>query len=69
MNDEQVVYRSNVRIERLAGPDRLAWLPAEREPVRFGVHGAIAEYYGRRADELPSAHATTLDYVVAATGG
>ncbi len=30
-------YLSRVRIERLGGPQRLAWLPAEEEPVTFGV--------------------------------
>ena len=38
MSDE-VVYRSEVRIERVKGPVRRAWLPAEKEPVIFGVHG------------------------------
>jgi len=69
MSEERVVYTSKARIERKQGAERLAWLPAEREPVHFGVHGAIAEHYGLNADELPSAHATTIDYVVAATGG
>lgn len=69
MTEEAIVYTSQVRIERKQGADRLAWLPAESEPVSFGVHGAVAKFYGYKADELPSAHATTLDYVVAATGG
>lgn len=64
-----VAYLSKVRIERLSGPDRLAYLPAEREPVHFGVHGEVAEHYGVAADQLPDPHATTLDYVVAAAGG
>ncbi len=63
-----VVYKSEVRIERPGGPLRLAWLPAEREPVRFGVHGAIAEHYGVDPKKYEP-HATTLDYVVAAAGG
>ena len=41
----EVVYRSNVRIERVKGPVRRAYLPAETQPVIFGVHGAIAEHY------------------------
>jgi len=69
MSEEQVVYTSRVRIERKEGPERLAWLPAESEPVHFGVHGAVAEFYGLKADELEAKHATTLDYVVAAAGG
>ena len=42
-----VVYRSEVRIERMKGPVRKAYLPAESEPVIFGVHGAVAEHYSR----------------------
>ena len=40
-----VVYRSEIRIERVKGPIRRAYLPGEKEPVVFGVHGAIAEHY------------------------
>jgi len=64
----EVVYRSLVRIERIRGPIRRAYLPAETGPVIFGVHGAVAEHY-----KVPPAvlepHATTLDYIVAATAG
>ena len=63
-----VVYTSHVRIERVAGPHRFAYLPAEEEPVRFGVHGAIAQHYGVSA-EISEPHATTFDYIVAAAGG
>jgi hypothetical protein len=69
MSDEQVVYTSQVLIERQEGPDRLAWLPTESDPVHLGVHGAVAEFYGLKADDLSNVHATTLDYVVAAAGG
>ena len=61
-------YVSRVRIERLGGPQRLAFLPAEREPVTFGVHSEVAEHYGVPSGAYPP-HATTLDYVVAAAGG
>jgi hypothetical protein len=64
----KVVYRSHVRLERIKGPIRRAWLPAEREPVTFGVHGAIAEHYKVPAKVLEP-HATTLDYIVAAAAG
>jgi hypothetical protein len=69
MTDRPSVYISGVRIERKEGPDRLAWMPAEQEPVHFGVHGAMAEFYGRKDHEIPAPHATTLDCIVAATGG
>ena len=63
-----VVYRSQVRIERVKGPIRKAWLPGEPEPVTFGVHGAIAEHYKIPPDAYPP-RAATLDYIVACTAG
>lgn len=64
----EVVYRSEVTIDRERGPMRSARLPGTEEPVRFGVHGAIAEHYGVDPADFPPTP-TTIDYVVAATGG
>jgi len=61
-------YVSKVRIERLGGPQRLAYLPAESDPIAIGVHSEVAEHYGADPEKFPP-HATTLDYVVAAAGG
>jgi len=63
-----IAYVSLIRIERVEGPLRLAYLPAEKEPIHFGVHGAVAAHHGV-PPEVSEPHATTLDYVVAATGG
>ena len=63
-----VVYRSQIRIERIKGPLRKAYLPAESEPVLFGVHGAIAEHY-KVPPSTSEPHATTLDYIIAAAAG
>lgn len=66
--NNQVVYMSNSRIERIKGPLRKAYLPQVKDPVKFGVHSEVAEHYG--VD--PNVHepqATTLDYVVAAAAG
>lgn len=60
------LYRSRVRIEKHEGPLRYAFIEPFRGPVKFGVHGKIAEFYGRTTAEPI---ATTLDYVVAAAGG
>jgi hypothetical protein len=64
----EVVYRSVVRIERVKGPVRKAYLPAESEPVIFGVHGAIAEHY-KVFPTIAEPRATTLDYIVASAAG
>ncbi len=64
----EVVYRSEAVIERVEGALRRAQLPAEAFPVWFGVHGAVAEHYGRQPGTYEP-HATTLDYVVSATAG
>ncbi len=63
-----VAYQSKVRIERVKGPLRRAYLPVEPAPVLFGVHSEVAKHYG--VD--PNVHqprATTLDYVVASAAG
>ena len=64
-----LVYVSQVSIERETGPIRIARLPGEPQPVVFSVHGAIAAHYGRNPAEIGEPHASTLDYVVAAAGG
>ena len=65
----EVAYTSRVRIERLAGPLRLAYLPGESQPVAFSVHGAIAQHYKIDPAFLKESHASTIDYVIAATAG
>jgi hypothetical protein len=67
-SSEKVVYTSRVRIEREKGPVRRAYLPAEAEPVIFGVHSEVAAHYKVSPEAFPP-RATTLDYVVAAAGG
>jgi hypothetical protein len=67
MSDD-IVYTSRVRIERVKGPLRRAYLPVEEAPVLFGVHSEIAGHYGTDM-AVHEPHAATLDYVVAATAG
>jgi hypothetical protein len=65
----EVVYVSKVRIERRIGPLRIAFLPGEPQPVTFSVHGAIAQHYKVDPAKLTESHASTIDYVIAATAG
>ena len=63
-----VAYISRVKVEPVEGKTRRAHLPAEEEPVLFGIHDEVAEHYGVSPDaETP--HSSTLDYLVAAAGG
>lgn len=61
-----VAYESRVRIEKLEGSHRKAWIEPFEEPFDFGVHSAVAEHYGRDSEDP---HPTTLDHVVAAGVG
>lgn len=65
---DPVAYRSNVRIERVQGPIRRAYLPAHDGPVMLGVHSEVAEHYGVD-NNVVDPHTTTLDYVIAAAAG
>lgn len=63
-----VAYVSKVELDPVKGKLRQARIPAEDEPILFGVHSEVAEHYGVEPGE-EDPHATTLDYVVAAAGG
>ncbi len=64
---DSVVYRSEIKLERIRGPLRIAHLPVDGA-TKFGVHSEVAEHYGVSAD-VSEPHATTLDYIVAAAAG
>ncbi len=65
---DKVLYRSEVRIERVKGPFRRAYLPIAEEPIHFGVHDEIAQHY--KTDlTVHEPRDATLDYVVASTAG
>jgi len=62
----EATYIAEMKIERGPGAIRAAQLPAESEPVYFGVHGAIAKHYGLDPAKIKEPRAATLDYVIAA---
>ena len=65
----EIVYVSKTRIERKIGPLRIAYIAGEPQPVSFSVHGAIAEHYKVPPEKIMESHASTIDYVIAATAG
>lgn len=47
-------------------PNRRAYIHPFEEPLLFGVHGGVKQFYGMEPkEERPS----TLDHIVAAAGG
>ncbi len=65
---EEAVYVSRVRIGRVRGPLRRAYLPAHEGSVFFGVHSEVAGHYGVDP-KVHEPHTATLDYVDAAAAG
>lgn len=61
---EKVVYVSNVQVERIKGPLRRTFVPAETDPFYFSVHSEIAAHYGVDTNAVEP-HTTTLDMLVA----
>jgi hypothetical protein len=68
MRVSELAYISRIRVEPVEGKIRRAHLPIQEEPVLFGVHSEVAEHYGVSPEQVEP-HDTTLDYLVAATGG
>ena len=62
----QLVHTSHVRVEKIKGPIRHAYIENFRDPIRFGVHGGIKKFYGLEPEEEWPA---TLDHMIAAIAG
>ncbi|MDR7521956.1 MAG: hypothetical protein QN168_05775 [Armatimonadota bacterium] len=61
-----VVHLSKVRVVQEKRPQRRAYIADFPQPIYFGVHAGIADFYKTTPEEpLPS----TLDYLVAAAAG
>ena len=60
------VHRSRITITRERGPTRKAVIEGFKEPVYYGVHGGIKDFYKVQPEEE---HAATLDHIVGAVGG
>jgi uncharacterized OsmC-like protein len=66
-----VIHTSHIRIEKHEGPHRTAHVEDFVEPIHFGIHGAIKDFYqdkyGREigGPEYPA----TLDHIIAGVAG
>jgi hypothetical protein len=61
-----IVHQSHITITRENGPTRKAVIRGFQEPIYYGVHGGIKDFYRVEPEEE---HAATLDHVVGAVGG
>jgi hypothetical protein len=62
----KVVHTSRITITRERGPTRKAFIAGFKDPVYYGIHGGIKEFYKLNPEEE---HAATLDHIVGAVGG
>jgi hypothetical protein len=62
----KIVHTSHITITREMGPTRKAEIKGFAEPVYYGVHGGIKDFY--KVDPEKE-HAATLDHIVGAVGG
>lgn len=63
---EPFTYLSQSRLVYIDGV-RHAYLGEIPEPVRYGVQGALRQYYGAKEGTPPIA--STLDHIIAAVAG
>lgn len=61
-----IVHTSRITITREGGPTRKAMIEGFAEPVYYGVHGGIKQFYNVEPEKE---HAATLDHIVGAVGG
>ncbi|HID22810.1 MAG TPA: hypothetical protein EYP14_10475 [Planctomycetaceae bacterium] len=66
-----IVYVSRIRIEKHAGPHRTAHLAGFDEPLHFGIHGEIRQFYqDKYGRELTGPdYPATLDHIIAGVAG
>lgn len=66
-----VAHTSRMRIEKHAGPHRSAHIENFGEPIQFGMHGGIKDFYQNKygAKFTGPEYPATLDYVIAGVGG
>jgi hypothetical protein len=66
-----VAHTSRIRIEKHEGPHRTAHIEHFEQPLHFGIHGGIKDFYqnkyGREitGQEYPA----TLDHIIAGVAG
>jgi len=66
-----VVHTSKLLIKKHAGPHRTALLEGFSDPIHFGIHGGIKNFYQEKYGREISGpeYPATLDYMIAGVAG
>lgn len=66
-----VAHTSRMCIEKHEGPHRSAHIENFGEPIHFGMHGGIKDFYQNKygAKFTGPEYPATLDYLIAGVGG
>ena len=66
-----VAHTSRIRIKKHEGPHRTAQVEGFAEPIHFGVHGGIKQFYEEKYDRRIGGpeYAATLDHMIAGVAG
>jgi hypothetical protein len=66
-----VAHTSHIRILKHEGPHRTAYIENFPEPVHFGMHGGIKNFYKEKYGRVITGpeYPATLDHVIAGIGG
>ncbi|MCI0426854.1 MAG: hypothetical protein L0387_09425 [Acidobacteria bacterium] len=65
----RLVHTTKVRIVQDQPPARRAYVEDFSQPIPFGVHGKIAEFYKLPKEKVTDPQPATLDYLVASVAG
>ena len=66
----RVVHTSRSKIHKHVGPHRTAYLQGRDEPIDFGMHGGILEFYREKYGAVvEKEYPATLDYMIASVAG
>ena len=66
-----IAHTSRIRIEKHEGPHRTAHVEGFAEPIHFGIHGGIKQFYQEKYGRKISGpeYAATLDHMIAGVAG
>jgi hypothetical protein len=66
MAKQDPIEISNIKIVQDEGSNRRAFVGKFENPINFGVHSGVKEFYNIETDEE---YPSTLDHIIAAAGG